>query len=604
MKYMTKFWPDEKETRERKKDRKKRYKKYRKIEKGYNDIMKIFSKTFSVPGYSENDPRILLLNELNEKWRAAFIARVYFGFSETGRKRHQKWIMWEGGLKGRDIIFSRSVRVQLDSFKTKKYVDNFTPQKLIRVFKRRKFDKNIRLYVRNLLNKREMFSSKKLQEILKKCCSSSEKIPKLKKEKVELFESKLFKETTGQSKRKIEDEFETERSIFLVLCGIELPEEMALEIFSYFVHNKSFLDNIGVVNEDFYLLSLKCFETLTITQDNIYKIPLLVLRNVKYVFYHGFKVYKSEIQHFHKNTLRVKKYYFEGDTKKERHVLGWGRENDFFRYIERDMIKYNCVALWVVNLSGLVIRRKTFPNVTTFGFVSFCSREGKMDGVMKKETLEFLHGIKKLGFGEKIRNYHNYREKIIYLPRFIKDLRSVETLATSAYVSLRFIGCVYLKLSEAIVGMPKLKKLHIKNTWKGIFINESKIIIDDLRWALERKKLDKLTFSHSFQSMNWGAFGSVAWSLRLRIPMTIAEHLQNLKTIGHFKVQFVMSPMLANISEKYMGYTFDELIKNEDLKNEKVDLKGNIYTFYQHYKRIRTNPQQMVKIRMDLKKKF
>jgi hypothetical protein len=260
---------------------------------------------------------------------------------------------------------------------------------------------------------------------------------------IEVFLQKLKSvEAIDYEKRDLEKiQLKGARRIFIELCGISIPPEVMFEILSYMPQNKQYLDNIGVLSVEFYLMCLKSWRKISLSCNNLYKIPLLVLRRVKYIVLKTRKLHKADFLYFWKKTRSV--------------CVLRVRENavKLFKYL--NVVKVNVKILGIENLSRVSISKNYFPNIGWFSFNSFVLYERehinyrrarstmykysssgdttvkypiKPITKLQKETRKFLESVNYITFRSD--EHFPYRGCEVKFPVFLKKLKGFKHFRT------------------------------------------------------------------------------------------------------------------------------------------------------------------------------
>lgn len=356
----------------------------------------------------------------------------------------------------------------------------------------------------------ERFKVNELISILRGFINKDEKMPKLKEYLTEMLKCKLFNLETSLSKRKIESKnIKNIEWMTITINNVNIPEEIILLVFSYIDKDKKFFDNIGAVNEQFYLLSLKSVQTWIITHKNVFSIPILVLNSIKKIIFKiPQQIYMNKLAYVYKNVKSASHIYLIKDKIFNRNY-GCKSERCFFNRSNLPLV--NCTKLYIYNICGCVIKRKQFPNVTNFGFVVYhipglslhkeLKMNNKKDLELHKETREFLTGLKKISFGRRA-SFENanlwYRiEMCRRLPKFFSDLDNIIELKGSllhqTVQSREYTKYISDYMIEYYKVIPLMKNLRIIKV-EGYNLYEKFLNLD------LRDKEVYITFKHKYGS--------------------------------------------------------------------------------------------------------
>lgn len=137
-----------------------------------------------------------------------------------------------------------------------------------------------------------------------------------KKEIAEWIFCRLFDQFTTQEKRMLEKKNITKQTelLFFKLGSTVVPLDVMKVIASFMKKGRQFLNRFGLVNEQFYILSLVSFEKYTIKtdwlNDNALSIPILVLNNLKSIVING--ISQKDVVHVFSNLNRIEKLEVQG----------------------------------------------------------------------------------------------------------------------------------------------------------------------------------------------------------------------------------------------------------------------------------------------------
>jgi hypothetical protein len=263
---------------------------------------------------------------------------------------------------------------------------------------------------------------------------------------IEVFLQKLKSvEAIDYEKRDFERiQLKGARKIFIKLCGIEIPPELIFVILSYIKQNAYFLNTVAVISEDFYLMCLKNWRRIFVSYRKLYKVPLLVLRCVKEIFFDTRKLHKADFLYFWSKIRSVQVLRVRGSAVK------------LFQYLNH--VKVNVKILGVQNLSKVSINKKYFPNIKWFSFNSFVLYEREVNNCrralskarnewinarnnsvdmkfvkkpiteLKEETREFLEGVYYITFRSD--EHIPYKGCEIKFPEFLTKLKGFKEFRT------------------------------------------------------------------------------------------------------------------------------------------------------------------------------
>lgn len=198
---------------------------------------------------------------------------------------------------------------------------NIMPRKFPKKFKHTYIKRN---YIEKLKGFIREIHIKELKHFVDKTFlrtrEKKQKKPRLKDHIVDYLFCKLFNLTWHEANRKVESKLicKLPERIVLSLCKITVPEEILLHIFGFLPKKGSrFLNRIGCVNEKWYISALKSYNKIRISKSNLKKIPLLVMRNCKFVkFDVASNFYVKDWKYMTKEMRNLQELVVEGDVCK------------------------------------------------------------------------------------------------------------------------------------------------------------------------------------------------------------------------------------------------------------------------------------------------
>jgi len=263
---------------------------------------------------------------------------------------------------------------------------------------------------------RRNFKKSNLKTLLE---SHFDDIPKEYDRQIDYLFYKLARVPTDIEKRQLEKE-NIEKDIrskkWVEMCKIDVPDDL-IEIFFSYLDHKQFICTVGLVCEQFYLLFLKTWDRLIITNRNIYKIPTLAIWNAKIICFETHGILKSSFEYFIDNSLSVKELYLFGD-----------KSYLFFVYIEKKKVIKKTITKITISKAGITrfwFKKDIFPNLKKALFSKF----GGFWNITREHTL-LIEQITSLGIHqtnsfEFLRKFKNLKTLKFYCPVFFSKNQNI-----------------------------------------------------------------------------------------------------------------------------------------------------------------------------------
>lgn len=276
--------------------------------------------------------------------------------------------------------------------------------------------------------------------------------------------AKLLSLKTDVEKRKMEKKLLlTNKRLFFEIRNILIPEDIMKKIFSYIPRTLKWLNMVGTVCETFYLLFLKNWSFIKITSKNLYKIPILVLRNVESVRIYPKSILKKEYKYLLKE-LNPKKITMLGLWNMSTNI------NTFLNSLKEPFIK--CKKLYINNLYGIDIKQKYFPKVRRLMIGGcFNSSKSKKIIILKDCTKSFIQNIKEVKL---MRGKHEKYNLIEWNYEFINFVRNLKL--DNLIINYRYWVNKKQSKNVGLGNLEGIKKLSLYETYEQRFS-----LLDDLK---------------------------------------------------------------------------------------------------------------------------
>jgi hypothetical protein len=249
---------------------------------------------------------------------------------------------------------------------------------------------------------KQNISKKIIEKLLTPFIIKDESLPKLYSHQRNLLICKLYGIEYGPYKRNIENENLKNlnfNQVFIKLKNILIPHDIVIIIFSYFKKDKKFLNNIGVINEEFYLICLKSWTHIYVNGINLYKIPIIVLQYCTKIRIDPKQMYVEDINYFHQNTHNYKTLIITNISIQYRNIL-------FFKHL--NIKKPNCKKIDIANLYSIHLKSELFPNVKTLIFKKIFNSvtKKKIPYKMEEDTKKFLINLDNIKINGILKTYN------------------------------------------------------------------------------------------------------------------------------------------------------------------------------------------------------
>lgn len=267
--------------------------------------------------------------------------------------------------------------------------------------------------IRNIFVKQNIESIKKMLQLfdniedLYQRYYGELKFPYLKNFYVDIMAYKLVDDVAPVERRMLEiellKEIDEEEYRFFKLNNIVIPKEILLIIFSFLKKSKHFLD--GCINSKWQLLSLRSFDFVYIDQENMFKIPIPVLRNVK------------------KTTISCSRsmnsfQYILSNIKTTRKLVLCCYAFGCLQVMNRFVLS-NIQHLSIRNIyNDIIISEKNLPNLKELTIIR---KDGNFENIIEKPIFKKLKSIK----------FKQCNDGKYFLPKWLWNLSNLEELKLS-----------------------------------------------------------------------------------------------------------------------------------------------------------------------------
>jgi hypothetical protein len=254
------------------------------------------------------------------------------------------------------------------------------------------------------------------------------------------------------------------------MFNLFIPKDIIAIIFSFFDYSmkhtvilKDMLDNIGLVNSEFYILLLESFgfncKDMLLDRLNIYSIPINILMNLRTVRIHTDNFYKDHLLYLKKNLLNIKKLIIRGN--KSNNFLKLLKESKTLKKIKfEDIIDFNLLKE-IKSLRKIIIN-KNYSEVNNESTLLKNIKKLKFDNSIRGEITHFrisntidinVKDINKKVFGN--------INKLSFIPFINIDFVGIENLKKLEKLKFSVSGGNLERLSKTISELPSLKELDL-----------------------------------------------------------------------------------------------------------------------------------------------
>ena len=207
--------------------------------------------------------------------------RKYVKMLKTKLKKKKK--LWEWNIYNLD---SPTIKM---NFKGERKIKRYLLDNALSIIPKpssyKKLSSKYKILLRGMISRINMGKLTDIYIRFKHIHTNPEIIPDKKYLYVDWVFEALFGLDSNKQKRLIENEsMKDPNDMFFMMINNKycLPHDVFNIIFQYLPKGIKTLDNVGCVNENWYIMCLRCWDvTVKINENNIHRIPLLVLNNTK-----------------------------------------------------------------------------------------------------------------------------------------------------------------------------------------------------------------------------------------------------------------------------------------------------------------------------------
>jgi hypothetical protein len=395
-----------------------------------------------------------------------------------------------------------------------------------------------------------------------------DKIPKNYVRMIDFLLHKLSGGLTDEEKRQNERDYaekHMKENRFVEMCGVSVPDDLLLIIFSYMKHRANFC-KVSLVCEAFYLLFQMTWDRLLASQNTIHRIPILVLWNTKTVMLNTVSILKETLIYFIKNIKSVREITFIERRAREFFVYSGQQNGLVMEKLEKitvrdvgELLPFNknvfpnvkklrfcrhkrgSLESHLTDFFGQITSLKIYMNANFYMLSFFKKLEtlGFNPSIVFKSNIDILQikgvkTLKKIEFNDEFMGSHQTTDNFHALEKIILHEMEVETisilLAAGQFKLTVNEDCVMLSEYLTLIDKlnPRCKHVHLnlvrrnshdRNWWFDAICLLRKISFDALpkNFKLVKKRVKEKTYARKFSKSppryTWGFYYVLQYKL-------------------------------------------------------------------------------------------